>query len=113
MMTLLNTTFSIDDNVLERFKTFVADVIAPAAKHGRMEHISLGAIQGARDVNAITGQPASSYALQMYAPSRLVLKNYMANIEPALMAQLMEQFGTGVAMFTTAIDIIWTADDAK
>lgn len=112
-MILLNTTYSIDDSIAEAFEAFVRDTIAPAATHGRMKNITFGRIRSQAELNTITNCMSHSFALQMFAPSQLVMNNYVKNIEPAIIKQIADKFGIGVAMFSTAIDVIWTDSDGQ
>ena len=101
-MLIYNTTFHVEEAVLQKFLCFVKDEYFPAVTEGgymtrpRLVHL-LGDV----------GENLLGYAVMADCPGEAIdLKKWRKETGDKLIAQLQQQFGTKVLSFSTAMKII-------
>lgn len=102
-MILLNTTFAVDPALESVVTAFLKQTYIPAALAGGMTAPLLTRMR--MDPTAQEEQ-AVCLALQLRAPSLEVERIFVDNIRPGLYGQISEQWGMGVAMFDSALEVI-------
>lgn len=110
-MILINTTYSVDDPVADDFIQFVFAHLRHRMLRAGMTQMKLGRIRADGDRNAITGHMAHCYALQFVAPSQEVYDAFACGTLHDMTNDIVNRYGTGIAMFTTAIDLITAPDE--
>ena len=83
-MYLFNTTFQVDVAIASDFIDFLRDEYIKVACSGcGFVQPLLTKVMAAQDAG--TGEPSTSYALQMRAPSRRILDDFMTGTCPELL----------------------------
>lgn len=106
-MILLNTTFSVDDNIYGEFIEFLRDIYISIAEESKMYGFIVSELRMPPETNTITGQPARTVALQMRAPSQEAVDRFKEDELPVLYHEIGSRWGMRVAMFETTLDIVF------
>lgn len=106
-MILLNTTFCVDDNIVAPFIDFIREVYLPLADSSSLHSALLTEVRVAPETNTLTGQPSRSFALQLRAPSQEAADEFRRDILPEIYALIGKQWGAGVGMFESVLDVVY------
>ena len=104
-MILFNTTFCVDSAIAPAFIAFVKDTYLPLATGSGLHSVLLTEMRAAAEPDA-SGKLPRTLALQMRAPSDKVLNDFRSDILPALYESMARQWGMGVAMFESILDVL-------
>lgn len=101
-MLVYNTTFHVEEQVLQKFLCFVKDEYFPAvSRGGYLVHPRLVHLMG--DV----GENLYGYAVMADVPGDVVaLKKWRNETGDALIAKLQKEFGTKALSFSTCMKVI-------
>ncbi len=104
-MYLFNTTFQVDDAIASDFIDFLRDEYIKVACSGcGFVQPLLTRVMAAQDAG--TGEPSTSYALQMRAPSRRILDDFMTGTGPELLRLISDRWGMRVLFFSSVLEIM-------
>lgn len=104
-MYLFNTTFQVDDAIASDFIDFLRDEYIKVACSGcGFVQPLLTKVMAAKD--AVTGEPSKRYALQMRAPSRRILDDFMTGTCPELLRLISDRWGMRVLFFSSVLEIM-------
>lgn len=101
-MLIYNTTFHVEEAVLQKFLCFVKDVYFPAVTEG-------GYLTHPRLVHLMSdvGDKLMGYAIMADCPGEVMdIKRWRVATGDKLIAQLTAEFGTKVLTFSTAMKVI-------
>ncbi len=105
-MILVNTTFCVDSNIATPFIDFIREVYLPLADSSGMRSALLSELRTPVEQNNDAGQQTRTFALQMQIPSQKALEDFNADVLPEIYRLMASQWGLGVAMFESTLDII-------
>ena len=106
-MILFNTTFAVDADKAEDFKTFIIDTYIPMAEMSGLYGILLTEMHGEAGTNSLTGQPVRTFALQMRAPTQDAMTEFHDHVLPNIYYVVGESWGLGVSMFESRLDVVY------
>lgn len=105
-MILFNTTYCIDKPCADAFIEYLRDVYIPAAEELGFYAPLITEMRGPGEPNALTGAETRTFALQLRVPSEDVFNKFQTSVLPGLYSTLGKQFGSSVALFESALDVI-------
>lgn len=104
-MIIYNTTFCVDNTVLDAFVNFLKTHYIPVAESTGIHSALILSIRGGQDSENNT----STIALQMRAPSESALMQFRDNHLHDIYSRISREWGTGVAFFESTLDIVHDA----
>ena len=112
-MILFNTTFAVDANHVDDFKSFIIDTYIPMADMSQLYGMLLTELHGDAGVNSLTGQKVRTFALQMRAPSQKAMDEFHDQVLPNIYHVIGESWGMGVSMFESRLDVVYDHSKAN
>lgn len=109
-MILYNTTFCIDEPQEDKFVDFMKDVYIPAAYACGLYNGLLTKIRVPREQNALNGQYAVSYALQLRASSGEAWQMFTGDVLPHLFETMDRSLSQSMQLYCTELDVIHDHD---
>ena len=104
-MYIFKTTFQVDYANSSDFIDFIRDEYIKVACSGcGFVQPLLTKVMAAQDAG--TGEPSTSYALQMRAPSRRILDDFMTGTCPELLRLISDRWGMRVLFFSSVLEIM-------
>lgn len=106
-MILVNTTFSVDENIADAFLDFLRDVYISIAEESEFHSFILSELRVPREPNAMTARKARTFALQMRAPSQKAVDRFREDELPVLYKEIGSRWGFAVSMFESTLDVLF------
>lgn len=104
-MFLLNTTFQVDDAISADFVGFLrGEYIPVACSECGFTQPLLTRVLGSTDSGGAGS--STTYALQMRAPSRRILDEFLTGRGPRLLGLVSDRWGVRVPYFTSILEIV-------
>lgn len=105
-MILLNTTFSVDNNIADDFIGFIREAYIPIAHASGLYAALLTELRAPTEDNALTHEHTRTFALQMRAPSQRIATEFHDDVLPNIYHEMGSMWGMGVAMFESTLDVL-------
>ena len=104
-MYLFNNTIHVYDSIASDFIHFISveNITVACSGCGFVQPL-LTKVMAAQDAG--TGEPSTSYALQMRAPSRRILDDFMTGTCPELLRLISDRWGMRVLFFSSVLEIM-------
>ena len=99
------TTLQVDYSISSDFFDFISvEYIKVACSGCGFVQPLLTKVMAAQDAGTV--EPSTSYALQMRAPSRRILDDFMTGTGPELLRLISDRWGMRVLFFSSVLEIM-------